>query len=167
MSPILLAIVPTSGPTTGSNPVLLIGTGLTGATQVMFGGTPASSFTVDFDGAITAIAPPGTAGPVSVTVTTPSGTSNAATYTYQEAAPPTILALVPPIGLARGGLPVLIVGHGLTGATAVLFGTTPALNVTSLGDGAILAISPPGTGTVQVTVTTGAGTSNGATYTYL
>ncbi|MDH6145656.1 MULTISPECIES: IPT/TIG domain-containing protein [Kitasatospora] len=167
MSPILLALVPTSGPTTGGNPVLLIGMGLTGATQVMFGTSPATSFTVDFDGAITAIAPPGSAGSALVTVVTPSGTSNAATYTYQEAAAPVILALVPPIGLATGGMPVLIVGHGLTGATSVLFGKTSALNVTSLGDGAILAISPPGTGTVPVTVTTGAGTSNGASYTYL
>lgn len=166
MSPILLAIVPASGPTTGGNPVLLIGTGLTGATAVMFGSTPATNLIVQFDGAITAIAPPGT-GTVPVTVVTGTGTSNVASYTYQEAAPPVILALVPPIGLAAGGLPVLIVGHGLTGATSVLFGSTPATNFTALGDGAILAISPPGTGTVQVTVTTGAGVSSGAAYTYL
>ncbi|MCC9312402.1 IPT/TIG domain-containing protein [Kitasatospora sp. RB6PN24] len=146
--------------------MLLIGTGLTGATAVMFGTTPATSFTVQFDGAITAIAPPGT-GTVPVTVVTGAGTSNAASYTYKAAAPPVILALVPPIGLATGGLPVLIVGHGLAGATSVLFGSTPATNFTVLGDGAILAISPPGTGTVPVTVTTGAGTSNGASYTYL
>ncbi|MEU6974339.1 IPT/TIG domain-containing protein [Kitasatospora aureofaciens] len=166
MSPILLALVPSQGPTTGGNPVLLVGTGLTGATAVLFGATPALSFTVQFDGAITAVAPPGT-GTVPVTVVTPAGTSNTLSYTYQLPAPPTILALVPPIGLAVGGLPVLIVGHGLSGATAVLFGTTPATNFTVLGDGAILAVSPPGTGTVPVTVITPAGTSNGASYTYL
>ncbi|ARF81963.1 hypothetical protein HS99_0009285 [Kitasatospora aureofaciens] len=166
MSPILLALVPSQGPTTGGNPVLLVGTGLTGATAVLFGTTPALSFTVQFDGAITAVAPPGT-GTVPVKVVTPAGTSNTLSYTYQLPAPPTILALVPPIGLAVGGLPVLIVGHGLSGATAVLFGTTPATNFTVLGDGAILAVSPPGTGTVPVTVITPAGTSNGASYTYL
>ncbi|MGW2253184.1 IPT/TIG domain-containing protein [Kitasatospora sp. NPDC001660] len=165
MSPILLAIVPSQGPTTGGNPVLLVGTGFTGATAVLFGATPAT-FTVQFDGAITAVAPPGT-GTVPVTVITGAGTSNAASYTYQPAAPPVILALVPPVGLATGGLPVLIVGHGLAGATSVLFGATPATNFTVLGDGAILAVSPPGTGTVAVTVTTGAGTSTGASYTYL
>ncbi|MEU4588144.1 IPT/TIG domain-containing protein, partial [Kitasatospora aureofaciens] len=53
MSPILLALVPSQGPTTGGNPVLLVGTGLTGATAVLFGTTPALSFTVQFDGAIT------------------------------------------------------------------------------------------------------------------
>ncbi|MFE5584582.1 IPT/TIG domain-containing protein [Kitasatospora sp. NPDC056531] len=166
MSPILLALVPSQGPTTGGNPVLLVGAGLTGATAVLFGATPALSFTVQFDGAITAVAPPGT-GTVPVTVVTPAGTSNNLSYTYQLPAPPTILALVPPIGLATGGLPVLIVGHGLSGATSVLFGATPATNFTVLGDGAVLAVSPPGTGTVPVTVTTPAGTSNGASYTYL
>jgi hypothetical protein len=100
-------------------------------------------------------------------VITPAGTSNALSYTYQAPAPPTILALVPPFGLATGGLPVLIVGHGLTGATAVMFGATPATNFTALGDGAILAVSPAGTGTVPVTVITPAGTSNGASYTYI
>ncbi|MBD0688821.1 IPT/TIG domain-containing protein [Streptomyces sp. CBMA123] len=166
MSPILLALVPSQGPATGGSPVLLVGTGLTGATAVLFGATPALSYTVQFDGAISAVAPPGT-GTVPVTVVTPSGTSNNLSYTYQPPTPPTILALVPPIGLATGGLPVLIVGHGLSGATSVLFGATPASNFTALGDGAILAVSPAGSGTVPVTVTTPAGTSNGASYTYL
>ncbi|MEV6209142.1 IPT/TIG domain-containing protein [Kitasatospora sp. NPDC051914] len=165
-SPILLAIVPSQGPTTGGTPVLLLGTGLTETTAVLFGSTPALSFTVNFDGAITAVAPPGT-GTVQVTVVTGSGTSNSLSYTYQPAAPPFILALVPPVGPAAGGLPVLIVGHGLAGATSVLFDSTPATNFTSLGDGAVLAVAPPGTGTVQITVTTAAGTSNGASYTYL
>ena len=165
-SPILLALVPQQGPTSGGNTVILVGTGLTGATQVMFGSTAATTFTVLFDGAITATVPAGT-GAVPVTVVTGAGTSNPATYTYQEALPPVVLALVPPIGLATGGIPVLIAGTSLAGATAVNFGSTPASTFTALGDGAILAISPPGTGTVQVTVVTGAGTSNGAAYTYL
>ncbi|GAA2270967.1 MULTISPECIES: IPT/TIG domain-containing protein [Kitasatospora] len=165
MSPILLAIVPSQGPATGGNTVTLVGSGLTGATAVTFGSTPAT-FTVLFDGAITATAPAGS-GTVPVTVTTPSGTSNPVNYTYQEPAAPVIMALVPPVGLAMGGLPVLIVGTHLSGTTAVTFGAVPAANFTVLGDGAVLAISPPGSGTVQVTVTTGAGTSNGASYTYL
>ncbi|GAA1240041.1 hypothetical protein GCM10009665_33650 [Kitasatospora nipponensis] len=166
MAPILLTLVPPQGPTTGGNPAILVGTGLSGATAVMFGTTPAATFNVMFDGAITATVPPGT-GSVQVTVVTPSGTSNAATYTYVEAAPPTILALVPPIGLALGGIPVLIAGSGLSGATAVMFGATPASTFTVLSDGAILATSPPGSGTVQVTVVTTAGVSNGASYTYV
>lgn len=166
MAPILLTLVPSQGPTTGGNPAILVGVGLSGATAVMFGTTPAATFNVMFDGAITATVPPGT-GTVQVTVITPSGTSNAATYTYVEAAAPSILALVPPIGLAVGGIPVLIAGTGLSGTTSVMFGATAATTFTVLSDGALLATSPPGSGTVQVTVTTAAGTSNGASFTYV
>ena len=50
------------------------GQGFTGATAVKFGGTDATSFTVDDDGQITAVVPPGS-GTVDVTVTGPDGTS--------------------------------------------------------------------------------------------
>ncbi len=50
------------------------GQGFTGATAVKFGGTDATSFTVDSDGQITAVVPAGS-GTVDVTVTGPDGTS--------------------------------------------------------------------------------------------
>ncbi|MDH6124727.1 IPT/TIG domain-containing protein [Kitasatospora sp. GP82] len=81
MAPILLALVPPQGPTTGGNTITLVGTGLSGASAVMFGSTPATSFTVLFDGAITAVAPAGT-GAVQVTVVTGAGTSNGGAYRY-------------------------------------------------------------------------------------
>ncbi|GGO98874.1 IPT/TIG domain-containing protein [Wenjunlia tyrosinilytica] len=165
-SPILLALVPSQGPTAGGNTVTIIGIGLSGATSVLFGGTPAITYTVQFDGAIIATVPAGT-GTVPVTVTTPGGTSNSLNYTYQAAVAPVILALVPPFGLGVGGVPVLIVGNHLTSATAVLFGSTPATSFTVLGDGAILATSPPGSGTVSVTVVSPAGVSNPAAFTYI
>jgi hypothetical protein len=166
LAPILLAVVPSQGPAAGGNTTTLIGVGLSGATAVNFGGVPATTFTVQFDGAILATVPPG-AGTVPVTVTTPSGTSNASNYTYQAPAAPTIVALVPPIGLAIGGVPVLIVGTNLAGAIDVQFGAVSASSFTVLGDGAILATSPPGSGTVPVTVTTASGTSTPASFTYL
>ncbi|WP_448332139.1 IPT/TIG domain-containing protein [Streptomyces sp. DSM 41534] len=49
---------------------------LTGVTAVTFGSTPALSFTVVSATQITAVAPPGPAGPVNVTVSTPGGTSD-------------------------------------------------------------------------------------------
>ncbi len=102
-----------------------------------------------------------------MTVTTPSGTSNAVSYTYKAPEPPAIIAIVPPIGLSVGGVPVLIVGTNMASATDVKFGSTSATSTTVLGDGAILAISPAGSGTVLVTVVSPAGVSNPATYTYL
>ncbi|MDX3236903.1 IPT/TIG domain-containing protein [Streptomyces sp. ME03-5709C] len=166
MAPILLAVVPSQGPAAGGNTTTLLGVGLSGATAVHFGGVPATTFTVQFDGAILATVPPGT-GTVQVTVTTASGTSNASSYTYQAPTPPSIIALVPPIGLAIGGVPVLITGTNLAGATDVKFGAVSASGFAVLGDGAILATSPAGSGTVPVTVVTAAGTSIPASFTYL
>ncbi|MFE3798846.1 IPT/TIG domain-containing protein [Nocardia tengchongensis] len=80
--PTLTTITPNAGPVAGGTTVVLTGTNLTGATAVSFGATPATSFSVDSDTQITAVAPAGTAGTVLVTVTTPGGTSNGVFYTY-------------------------------------------------------------------------------------
>jgi uncharacterized protein (TIGR03437 family) len=61
---------------------VLTGTNLTGATAVSFGGTPATSFSVDSDTQITAITPADAAGAILVTVATPGGTSNGVSYSY-------------------------------------------------------------------------------------
>ncbi|WP_245171410.1 IPT/TIG domain-containing protein [Streptomyces decoyicus] len=45
-----------------------------------FGATPAASFTVVSDSHIVVDAPPGTTGPLDVTVTTPGGISSPKTY---------------------------------------------------------------------------------------
>ncbi|WP_040871889.1 IPT/TIG domain-containing protein, partial [Nocardia exalbida] len=62
---------------------------------------------------------------------------------------------------------VTLTGTGLTAATAVNFGATPAASFTVDSDTQITAVTPAGTGTVQVTVTTTGGTSNGVSYTYV
>jgi hypothetical protein len=74
--PAISAIVPGNGPLTGNTRVVISGHDLNGAGAVMFGGAPASSFTVDSDGQITAVSPPsGVAGAVPLTVTTVAGTA--------------------------------------------------------------------------------------------
>ncbi|MFE3249743.1 IPT/TIG domain-containing protein [Streptomyces sp. NPDC059209] len=79
-APTLTALVPSSGPTSAGTVVTLSGTNLATASAVTFGGT-AVSFTVVSDTQITAVAPAGAAGPVTVTVTTAGGTSPGLTYT--------------------------------------------------------------------------------------
>jgi hypothetical protein len=132
---------------------------------VSFGATPATSFTVNSATQITAVAPAGAAGTVQVTVTTAGGTSSGVSYTY--VAVPTLIAAVPNTGIAAGGTTVVLTGTNLTGATAVSFGATPATSFTVNSAVQITAVAPAGTGTVQVTVTTAGGTSNGVSYTYI
>ncbi|MGP3947146.1 IPT/TIG domain-containing protein [Streptomyces sp. 7N604] len=162
--PVLTALSPTSGPVGGGNPVSLTGSGFTGATSVTFGAVPAAGFTVHSDSSITAIAPPGT-GTVQVSVTTPHGTSNTQAYTYAPVTP-TLTSLVPETGPAAGGTLVVLNGSGLSGATSVNFGTTPATEFSVVSDSAIAAITPAGTGTVLVTVDTPLGTSNTLPFVY-
>ena len=52
-----------------------------------------------------------------------------------------------------------ITGTNLTGATAVHFGSTSATSFTVNSATSITAVTPPGTGTPSVTVTTPEGTS--------
>jgi len=160
-APTITGVGPTSGPAAGGTSVTILGTGFTGATAVDFGTTAATSFTVVNATDITAISPAGTGTP-NVTVTTPNGTSatsSATQFAYFAAAAPTVTGLNPTSGPAAGGTSVMIFGTGFTGATAVKFGTNSATDVTVLSATAVTAISPAGTGTVVVTVTTPAGTS--------
>ena len=72
---------------------------------------------------------------------------------------PAVGKLEPHEGPAAGGTSVAIVGTGFTGATAVKFGTTAANSFMVNSESLITAVSPPGSDTVNVTVTTPQGTS--------
>ncbi|MGW0841017.1 IPT/TIG domain-containing protein, partial [Streptomyces sp. NPDC002787] len=79
-APVLVTLAPDRGPTDSGTVVTLTGTNLAATTSVQFGAVTAS-FTVASPTQITTVVPAGPAGPVSVTVTTPAGTSNGLTYT--------------------------------------------------------------------------------------
>ena len=149
----------------------ITGTGFTGATGVSFGQTAASSFNVVNDTQITATSPAGS-GIVDVIVTAPGGTSAtnlADEFTYTTPRP-TITAIKPNSGPNKGGSNVTIVGTGFTGATSASFGQTAASSVSVISDTLATVISPPGSGTVDITITTPAGTSTASSvdqYTYI
>jgi Right handed beta helix region/IPT/TIG domain len=94
--PTVVLISPNTGPTAGSTSVIIMGTNFTGATAVRFGGTNATTFTVNSDSQITATAPSGT-GVVDVTVITAvatSASSSADHFTYVSSPPPSITNVV-------------------------------------------------------------------------
>ena len=154
-------IAPSTGPPAGGTSVTITGTDLTGATAVGFGSTPATSYTVDSDTSITAVAPAGT-GTVDVTVTGPDGTSTtspADRFTYTIVVPPpAVTGVSPATGPVGGGTSVTITGTNLDGATAVDFGGVPGA-ITADSGSSVTATSPAGTGTVDVTVSTPSGIS--------
>jgi hypothetical protein len=165
-APTLTTVTPTSGSTAGGDSVVLIGSGFTGATTVLFG-TVTASFTINSGTSITAIVPAQTPQfPISIKVITPSGNSNLVSFTYHFPNTPTVTSISPPSGTTAGGLVVTITGTGFTGATQVLFGTFSALSFVVNSDTKITAVIPPqgplpasGSFQVDVTVTTPGGTS--------
>ena len=72
---------------------------------------------------------------------------------------PTVTGMNSTSGSTAGGDTVVISGSGFTGATDVGFGATNAASVSVDSDNQITAVSPAGTGTVDVTVITPNGTS--------
>jgi hypothetical protein len=159
--PTVSSVSPDAGPLAGRTVVTITGTGLTGATKVMFGATAATSVVVHSATQITAHAPAGVAGSVDVTVTTPGGpsaTGPADLFTYVPA--PAVTMVTPSAGPTVGGTSVSIIGTNFTGATAVKFGTTVATTYTVNSPTLITATAPAHTaGTVAVTVTAPGGTS--------
>jgi large repetitive protein len=155
--PAITSIAPVAGPQGGGTSVTLTGANLAHASAVSFGGSAASSFTINSATSITAVSPAGS-GTVDVTVTTPGGTSatvEADRFTYVP--PPAVAEVTPNTGPSAGGTSVVIKGANFTGATAVKFGSTDATTFNVNSATSITAVSPAGSGTVDVTVTTANG----------
>ena len=72
---------------------------------------------------------------------------------------PAVSAISPNSGPEVGGTAVAVSGSGFAAGATVAFGGRPASGATINSAGSITAISPPGSGTAEVTVTNAAGTS--------
>ncbi|MGW7003174.1 IPT/TIG domain-containing protein [Streptomyces sp. NPDC054933] len=77
------------------------------------------------------------------------------------------MPISPSQGSTGGGTLVTVTGTNLSGTTAVKFGTKSAASVTQVSPTQVTAVSPSGTGTVGVTVTTPGGTSNPVSFFYV
>ncbi|MEV8422826.1 IPT/TIG domain-containing protein [Streptomyces niveus] len=82
--------------------------------------------------------------------------------------PPTISSINPSQGPTTGGTTVTLTGTGMTGSTAVRFGSTNATSFTVNSATQITAVSPPRTaGAAAVIVVNPTGNSNSVTFTYV
>ena len=157
LPPTVTLVSPASG--AAGTTVTVYGTYLTGG-SVAFGKVAGISPSCSAS-SCTVTAPSGS-GTVSVTVKTPYGTSPAsvnADFLYQAATvpAPVVTGISPSTGPASGGTGVTISGSNLSGG-AVAFGSATATNV-SCSTSSCTAISPVGTGSVNVAVTTTGGTA--------
>jgi hypothetical protein len=161
-APTVTSVSPNTGPTAGGTTVAIKGTNLAGATAVSVGGQAATGISVASASEVDATVPPGSAGTVDVTVTTPVGTSaTSPTDEFTYVAPPAVTSVSPASGPVAGGRTVRIDGGGFSGVTTVSFGGASATNVNVVSASELTVTAPAhATGTVDIRVTTaGGGTS--------
>ncbi|HEY1199708.1 MAG TPA: IPT/TIG domain-containing protein, partial [Niastella sp.] len=149
--------------------ITIKGTNFTGTTQVYFGGTPASSFSVMSDPTITAVVFSGSTG--AIKVTTPGGVDSLGGFTYLPGKPEVTSIAGAYDNYTAVGETIIITGNFFTGATTVLIGgngDTPAASFTVVSDKEIRAVVARGTQSGWIKITTPGGTSTpGPQYIYV
>lgn len=153
-----------TGSVLGGETVTITGKGFVNVTSVYFGSNRCS-YVVSSPYQIIVTVPAGEVGTVNIVVTTLAGTSPVTSaiqqYTYQSTAPaPTVTSIYLNHGPEGGGNIIKIIGTNFINVTGVNFGATSAASHVVLSATVISATAPPGTGMVDVTVTTGTGTSD-------
>ncbi len=149
--PTVTSLVPASGPAVGGTVITITGTGFTGATAVNFGTITGTCLTVNSATQLTVTSPPGAAGTVNVTVTTPNGTSAvtlAGQFTYTSPAAPTVTGITPDNGTFGTSVTVT----NLAG-TNFIVGTTPSVWLAKSGQSNIIATDVHVISPTQITCT--------------
>ncbi|MDQ1539533.1 MAG: large repetitive protein, partial [Actinomycetota bacterium] len=166
VTPTVSGLTPIEGPTTGFTNVNITGTGFLSVTGVDFGGTAASSYTVNSDTSITASSPVHAAGATTVHLGYGGGAVVAGTFTY--IGPPTFTLMTPTSGPTAGGTTVTVTGTNLQGS-AVTVGGLAATNVVVAADGTSLTFVTPAesAGPAAVVIGAVAGTVSAGNYTYV
>jgi hypothetical protein len=175
-TPDVVQVLPSSSPSAGAGTSVTIEGNYFGTTPgVFFGGVPATDVHVNWDGELTADAPADPAGiatdQVVVTVSTGAGSSSSTRtpavneFTYAPTGAPTITSVSPMSGSQIPTGSVTIHGSNLDNggvAPIVDFGTVASIGSMSYSSTQITTTIPPSVdaGTVNITVTTPAGTSS-------
>ena len=147
------------------------GSGFISGATVSVAGYPATNVVVVSNNLITATAPSGPSGSVSVIVSNPGGMIGAfpglvygGTTSTVTGTQPTVGSLSPTTGSSAGGTVVSINGAGFVAPATVTFGGVPATSVTVVSPYLITATTPPGAvGPVGVLVSSPSGAVGGMT----
>jgi fibronectin type 3 domain-containing protein len=150
--PGVTSVSPNSGPAAGGTAVTITGSNFAAGATVTFGGAAATNVVVVSGTSITATAPAGSAGAVTVAVTVSGQSGNLASgFTYIGV--PTVTGVSPNTGPTAGGTAVTITGTNFAAGATVAF-SAAATNVVVVNSTSITATTPAGAaGAVTVAVT--------------
>ena len=147
----------------GGRTVVIGGQDFTDATAVSFGGTPATSYTVDSDTQITAVTPPHAAGEVVISVSNSMGTSTEnITYTYIDTPAPVITAVTPTSVGTAGLSEIQVTGSNFDHLYGITINGNPVLEMGQRDQNTISVIVtelPAGPATLVLTTETGEATA--------
>ncbi len=145
------AVEPRGGPAAGGNTAAIVGAGLAGTAQVLFGASPAEILGAPGANSLMVKVPAGAAGArVDVSVQDGSGGSATLAGGYRYAL--IVASVSPSSGPAAGGDLVEVLGAGFSPGLEVLFGALPATFVELADAGTLRVHTPPGAGPVDVLV---------------
>jgi hypothetical protein len=148
-------IVPQSGPVAGSTPFSIQGSGFHPAVAVLFGGVPAQSLDAPSATEITGLTPPGTSGPVDVTLYD-SDSQNVLAGAFSYTTDLKLLHVEPDAGAIAGGTYVMVYGEGFGGDARIWFGSQEGSVIQVVSANLLTARTPRGeTGEVTVAVESG------------
>lgn len=171
-APRITKLSTTTGPTSGGTKITIHGQRFSKVTEVRFGSQSATRVTVISSKKLTAWSPPGAVGSVPVTVVGANGSSPASTKArFRYVAAPTITALTPGWGPAKGGTKVTITGTGFSRVRKVYFGAKAAGKLKVISSTKLRVVAPrQSSGDATVRVVTAYGTSeavSAAQFSYL
>jgi len=137
------SVSPAIGPPAGGTQVEIDGCGFQGAPEVLFGKTLAAAIVAVSDTKIQAIAPPGSPGPVDVTVaSTPGVDTLPSGFNYMDGAPQ-LFFLDPDYGSRAGGTFVRFVGSGVPADATLYIGEKKCFDLQYVDSSLVTARTPP------------------------
>ncbi len=157
--PVITGITPATG--TAGTEIIITGNNFNSTSVVSFGGIAADSFQVVSATTIRAIVGLGATG--IVRVSTPGGSSNFTGFTYTTPPAPVINGFTPTEGAWNNE--ITITGSNFYRATAVSFGSTPAISFAVISATVIKArVNVGASGDIKVTTSGGTATASGFVY---
>ena len=156
--PVILGVSPGEGSSLGNTIVTMTGSGFQQGATVTVGGTPCKSLIFQSAGTILCTTPAGAVGMADVAITNPDGGAGSLTDAFLYVPPPTITKITPNTGPETGGTQVTIEGNDFVQGppgSEVRFGNVlvPPEDTTVVDNKVIFVKTPPGTGSVKVSVT--------------